>query len=130
MSKSDFLLEIGLEEIPARFILDASKQLSQKLEELLQKQNIAYGEVKSYSTPRRLAVFIKDVANKQADIHEEVKGPAKKLLSMRTAIGRKQLLVLQKGKGKQWMIFILKKLAVLNMFLLKSIFMVKIQSIV
>ena len=100
MSKSDFLLEIGLEEIPARFILDASKQLSQKLEELLQKQNIAYGEVKSYSTPRRLAVFIKDVANKQADIHEEVKGPAKKIAVDENGNWTKAAIGFTKGQGK------------------------------
>lgn len=79
MSKSDFLLEIGMEEIPARYILDASQQLSSKLQNLLKEQNIAFGKVQAFSTPRRLAVLIEDVSEKQEDIHEEVKGPAKKI---------------------------------------------------
>ncbi|MDX8292070.1 glycine--tRNA ligase subunit beta [Metabacillus indicus] len=79
MSKQDLLLELGLEELPARFVTDAMNQLSMKVENWLKEKNISFGEVHVYSTPRRLAVRIEDVAEKQKDIEEEAKGPAKKI---------------------------------------------------
>jgi glycyl-tRNA synthetase beta chain len=78
MTKRDLLLEIGLEEMPARFVTESMIQLGKKVEEFFQKENIDYGTVSLFSTPRRLAVLVKDVAESQADIHEEVKGPSKK----------------------------------------------------
>jgi len=75
----DLLLEVGLEEVPARFIRDASNQLTDKLVRWLEENRISHGEVKSYSTPRRLAVLIEGVAEKGADISEEVKGPSRKI---------------------------------------------------
>ncbi|MCY9015490.1 glycine--tRNA ligase subunit beta [Bacillus inaquosorum] len=79
MSKQDLLLEIGLEEMPARFLNESMVQLGEKLTGWLTEKNINHGEVKLFNTPRRLAVFVKDVAEKQADIKEEAKGPAKKI---------------------------------------------------
>lgn len=79
MSKKDLLLEIGLEEIPARFILDAVDQLKSKVTNWLKENKISFGEQKVYSTPRRLAILIKDVDETQQDEETEVKGPAKKI---------------------------------------------------
>ncbi|WP_050615808.1 glycine--tRNA ligase subunit beta [Bacillus testis] len=79
MNKQDLLLEIGLEELPARFVTDSIKQLKDKIESWLQEQNIAYEEAKMYSTPRRLAVLVTGVNEMQEDMHEEAKGPAKKI---------------------------------------------------
>ncbi|MFY4774893.1 glycine--tRNA ligase subunit beta [Metabacillus sp. RGM 3146] len=79
MNNRDLLLEIGLEELPARFVTDAMNQLGRKLEGWLKDKKLSYGEVSLYSTPRRLAVLIKDVAAKQEDIEEEAKGPARKI---------------------------------------------------
>lgn len=79
MSKRDFLLEVGLEEIPARFVTDAMNQLAENVEKWLQENRLEYGEVVKYSTPRRLAVYIKDLAEKQLDTEEEAKGPSKKI---------------------------------------------------
>ncbi|MGG4040502.1 glycine--tRNA ligase subunit beta [Bacillus smithii] len=78
MTKRDLLLEIGLEEMPARFVTESMNQLGKKVEEFFQKENIDYGTVSLFSTPRRLAVLVKDVAESQADVHEEARGPAKK----------------------------------------------------
>lgn len=78
MSKQDLLLEIGLEEMPARFMHESMVQLGEKLGNWLTERNIAHGEVKLFNTPRRLAVLVKDVAEKQADIKEEAKVPRKK----------------------------------------------------
>jgi len=75
----DLLLEIGLEEVPARFVRGAMNQLKEKTEKWLDSSRISHGEVEAYATPRRLAVLIRDVAEKQSDVEEEVKGPSRKI---------------------------------------------------
>lgn len=75
----DLLFEIGLEEVPARFLRAAMEQLEDKTVKWLEASRVAYGEVKSFATPRRLAVLVKDVADKQTDVSEEVKGPSRKI---------------------------------------------------
>lgn len=75
----DLLLEIGLEEVPARFVRDAMEQLQQKYEKWLEEQRIAFERIQSYATPRRLAILVTGVAEKQADIEEEAKGPSRKI---------------------------------------------------
>lgn len=79
MSKRDILIEIGLEEMPARFVTEAAEQFTSRTTHWFIEKNIPFGEVKSFSTPRRLAVLILDVAEKQEDVHTEAKGPAKKI---------------------------------------------------
>ncbi|WHX47707.1 glycine--tRNA ligase subunit beta [Paenibacillus woosongensis] len=75
----DLLFEIGLEEMPARFIRGAMDQLKDRTVKWLDEQLIRHGEVAVYATPRRLAVLVKEVADKQEDVHEEVKGPSRKI---------------------------------------------------
>lgn len=75
----DLLLEIGLEEMPAHVVTPSMKQLEQKVSEFLANEKLAFSSIKSFSTPRRLAVLVREVAEKQADTEEEVKGPAKKI---------------------------------------------------
>ncbi|MEG0475307.1 MAG: glycine--tRNA ligase subunit beta [Carnobacterium sp.] len=75
----NLLLEIGLEEMPAHVVTPASQQLTQKIKRFLSDHRLTYGEVLSFSTPRRLAVIVKDLAEKQTDIQESAKGPAKKI---------------------------------------------------
>lgn len=72
----DYLLEIGMEEIPARFLTDLRDQLKDKVEEFLTANRLSYIETKAFATPRRLAVLVKGIASKQEDISESVKGPA------------------------------------------------------
>ncbi|MDQ0183692.1 glycine--tRNA ligase subunit beta [Cytobacillus sp. FSL R5-0569] len=79
MSKQDLLLEIGLEEMPARFVTDSMNQLSDKVKAWLVEKGIQFAGMKAYSTPRRLAVLVEDVEEAQEDVHEEAKGPAKKI---------------------------------------------------
>lgn len=78
MSK-DLLFEIGLEEVPARFIPAAIAQLKERMIQWLDSSRIAHGAVEGYATPRRLAVLVRDVAEKQEDVQEEVKGPSRKI---------------------------------------------------
>lgn len=79
MSKRDLLLEIGLEELPARFVTASMKQLSDKVQQWLTEKAIDFGTVEAFSTPRRLAILVKEVEESQKDIEEEAKGPAKKI---------------------------------------------------
>jgi glycyl-tRNA synthetase beta chain len=72
-----FLLEIGCEEIPARMIAAASKELKKRVDDLLVREHLSVGgEVSSLDTPRRLAVLAPDIAAAQPDVTEELTGPA------------------------------------------------------
>ncbi|BBI34720.1 glycine--tRNA ligase subunit beta [Cohnella abietis] len=75
----DLLLEIGLEEVPARFVRGAMEQLKEKTEKWLTESRLTFKEVEAFATPRRLTVIVKDLADKQEDISEEVKGPSRKI---------------------------------------------------
>ncbi|MFC4305593.1 glycine--tRNA ligase subunit beta [Cohnella boryungensis] len=75
----DLLLEIGLEEVPARFVRAAMEQLKDKTVKWLTDSRLSYGEVKAYATPRRLAVLVSALADKQEDVTEDVKGPSRKI---------------------------------------------------
>ncbi len=79
MNKRDLLLEIGLEEMPARFIHGSIQQLEEKVRNWMDGNGIEHGDVSVFSTPRRLAVLVKNVAESQQDTEEEAKGPAKKI---------------------------------------------------
>lgn len=79
MSSRDLLLEIGLEEMPARFITDSSNQFVQKVSKWLDEKKISYQQVSGFQSPRRLAVLVTGVAESQEDLNEEAKGPAKKI---------------------------------------------------
>jgi glycyl-tRNA synthetase beta chain len=78
---ADFLLEIGLEEVPARMIAGAQAELLKRTLALLTREQLVGAEpvAKSYSTPRRLAVLVENIREQQSDISEEVTGPAVKI---------------------------------------------------
>jgi glycyl-tRNA synthetase beta chain len=78
MAKS-LLLEIGSEEIPAKFMPAALAQLADIAKAKLAERRIACGEVQTFGTPRRLALLVRDMAEQQADRHSENKGPAVKI---------------------------------------------------
>lgn len=75
----DLLLEIGLEEVPARFVRAAMNQLKDKMDKWLSDHRIGHTGIEAYATPRRLAVIVRDVEEKQADSNEEAKGPSRKI---------------------------------------------------
>src|ERR1700740_3088672 len=71
----DFLLEIGCEEIPARMIDAASAELRDRVSALLTRERLAASEIKSFDTPRRLAVMAQGVSASQPDAIEHLTGP-------------------------------------------------------
>ncbi len=79
MKHFPLLLEIGTEEIPARFTPDGIKSLKEGLIKLLQEMAIDFGRVSEYATPRRLAILIEDVGERQKDRTREVIGPPRKI---------------------------------------------------
>ncbi|MDE3061666.1 MAG: glycine--tRNA ligase subunit beta [Acidobacteriota bacterium] len=78
---SDFLLEIGLEEVPARMIAGAEAELGRRVKELLTRERLLAPEAKltTYSTPRRLAVLVEGVLAAQPDTDEQMTGPSWKV---------------------------------------------------
>src|SRR5512137_206756 len=72
---ADLLFEIGAEEIPAGFAPAALLQLTQDLTRALGDARLSHGEVKAVGTPRRLAVWARDVAPRQADSTTQALGP-------------------------------------------------------
>jgi glycyl-tRNA synthetase beta chain len=77
MSK-DFVLEIGTEEIPARFMGPAINQMEELTAKWLKENRLGHETAAAFGTPRRLVVYIKGLAEKQEEYLAEVKGPAKK----------------------------------------------------
>ncbi len=75
----DLLLEIGTEEIPARFMPATLEQLKTKAQERLAEARLNFSTVKAAGTPRRLVLYVRDLADRATDLEVEIKGPPKKV---------------------------------------------------
>ncbi|MGT2743973.1 glycine--tRNA ligase subunit beta [Streptococcus phocae subsp. phocae] len=75
----DLLVELGLEELPAYVVTPSQKQLGDKMATFLAANRLAYEAIETFSTPRRLAVRVIGLADKQTDLTEDFKGPSKKI---------------------------------------------------
>lgn len=73
-----FLLEIGTEDLPARFLPSAMRQLQENTGKILEENHIRFSSVRTYGTPRRLAVIAEGLPQMQEDRTKEVFGPSKK----------------------------------------------------
>ena len=80
---AEFLLEIGLEEVPARMIAGAQAELLRRVTSVLCAQNLMAATdvtlAKSYSTPRRLAVYVPNISERQPDSFAKLLGPSAKI---------------------------------------------------
>ena len=76
---SKYLLEIGTEELPYRFIPQAIEQLKNGFEGFLNNSKTGFDKVDVYATPRRLAVIISGLVDKSEDEEKIVKGPIAKV---------------------------------------------------
>lgn len=72
---SDFLLEIGAENIPASYIAPAMRQLGADVEALLEQERLNHDGVTTAATPRRLVVMVSQLGEKQNALEELVTGP-------------------------------------------------------
>ena len=72
---SKYLLEIGTEELPYKFIPSAIEQLQTLWTNFLKDNGFEYGSVKILATPRRLTTLIDGLQRKQKDVEKIQKGP-------------------------------------------------------
>lgn len=72
---ADFLLEIGTEEMPALAVKNAVEELERIVREDFQTNRLIFEDVKVFATPRRLAVLVNGLKERQEDTVNEVKGP-------------------------------------------------------
>ena len=75
MSKN-LLLEIGTEEMPANIMAGVVEQLKELSRAKFEENRISFHEIKVYATPRRLAVLVKDAADRQPDEEVKKRGPS------------------------------------------------------
>lgn len=73
----DFLVEIHTEELPPKSLLKLAEAFCQQIKDRLEKAELAFEDIKFFATPRRLAVFVKDLVAAQKDQVLERRGPAK-----------------------------------------------------
>lgn len=73
------LLELGLEEMPAYLVTRSMDQLGQRVADFLKAHRLDFEKIETFSTPRRLAVRVKGLADRQMDLVEDFKGPSKKI---------------------------------------------------
>ena len=95
----DLLFEIGAEEIPAGFLPNIIKQLGELATAALAERHIPHGAVKVYATPRRVALFINDVAERGEDVHETHKGPSVSIAYDADGNATKATIGFARGKG-------------------------------
>lgn len=94
-----YLLEIGVEELPARFVKTTLAQMEKYVSEKLNEKRIPFDEMKFYSTPRRLVLLIEGLPERQEDLEKEVKGPSKKIAFDEEGNPTKALEGFMKGQG-------------------------------
>ena len=94
-----YLLEVGVEEMPAHVVTPSIKQLQKRVADYLKDERISFDEIKEYATPRRLALLISGLADKQPDVDESVKGPAKKIAQDADGNWTKAAIGFSRGQG-------------------------------
>lgn len=98
---SNYLLEIGVEEIPSDYVKNTKNQLKEKFEKLITDNKLTCDEIVVESTPRRFAIFLENI---NADTEEKtvsVKGPSVKIAYDEGGEPKKPLLGFLKGQGAE-----------------------------
>ena len=75
----NLLIELGLEEIPAYIVTPSEQQLGERVAQFLRDNRLDFEQIETFSTPRRLVVRVRGLAEQQTDLTEDFKGPAKKI---------------------------------------------------
>jgi glycyl-tRNA synthetase beta chain len=73
------LFEIGMEELPARFLLPVLQDLKNIMEKKLTDSRIKFGTIKTFGTPRRLILLVEELSEKEEDLDSLNIGPAKNI---------------------------------------------------
>ena len=96
---NSYLLEVGVEEMPAHVVTPSIKQLHERVAKYLKEQRITFDSIREYATPRRMALLIEGLSDKQPDIDESVKGPAKKIAQDQDGNWTKAAIGFTRGQG-------------------------------
>lgn len=96
---SKYLLEVGVEEVPARLLTNALDQLESNAIKYLKEERVEYKSIEKYSTPRRLTLIIDGLDERQEDLKEIVKGPSKKIAFGEDNTPSKALEGFMRGQG-------------------------------
>src|SRR5574344_1407450 len=78
MTTKNLLLELGTEELPPKSLRNLAQSLHDSFVKQLKEQGLSFDSSKSYATPRRLALYISALVEKQEDKEIEIKGPSLK----------------------------------------------------
>ncbi|WP_283678793.1 glycine--tRNA ligase subunit beta [Lentilactobacillus sp. Marseille-Q4993] len=95
----NFLLEIGLEEMPAHVVTPSIQQFKKRAADYLKEERIDFESIDTFSTPRRLTLKINGLGEKQPDIDKSVKGPAKKIAQDADGNWSKAAIGFTRGQG-------------------------------
>ncbi|KRL27036.1 glycine--tRNA ligase [Limosilactobacillus frumenti DSM 13145] len=96
---NSYLLEVGVEEMPAHVVTPSIKQLHQRVADYLKKERISFNDIHEFATPRRLALLIDGLSDKQPDVDQSVKGPAKKIAQDSDGNWTKAAIGFTRGQG-------------------------------
>lgn len=97
--KNYLLFEIGVEELPSRFVNSTLEQIKNNLNKMLKENRITFNDIQTYGTPRRLTFIINEISERQENLEEEVKGPSKKIALDADGNFTKPALGFMKSKG-------------------------------
>lgn len=75
----DLLVELGVEELPSSFLREGLRSMREAVESLLKGARLGYESIETLGTPRRMALIIRGLAERQPDREERVVGPAAKI---------------------------------------------------
>ena len=96
---TNYLLEIGLEEIPAHLVTPSINQLAERMETFLKENRLEFDKIIKFSTPRRLAIIVEGLAEASEAIDEEVKGPSAKIAKDAQGNWSKAIQGFSRGQG-------------------------------
>jgi glycyl-tRNA synthetase beta chain len=71
----DYLMEIGVEELPARLAGPLIKQIEESAKKMLSENRLGFEKVSVFCTPRRITLYVQGISGEQSEIVEEIKGP-------------------------------------------------------
>ncbi|WP_366924143.1 glycine--tRNA ligase subunit beta [Metallumcola ferriviriculae] len=95
----NLLLEIGTEEIPARFMDNTLSQFKDYAIKMLSDARLGYTSINTYGTPRRLTLLVSELAERQEDVSKEAKGPSRKVAFDDQGNPTKAAMGFAKGQG-------------------------------
>ncbi len=96
---SNLLFEIGTEELPAGFLLPALAQLEDNFIKKSKELHLEFSEIRTMGTPRRMALLVKELAERQPDTREELLGPSTKAGLSETGMPTKAAEGFARSKG-------------------------------